>query len=107
MTFGWIANRGWYDGDLQRVANVRTALQSSARWANSNHAATAAMSARYSRVPADVLMAENRQPSSMRPLATGFCRMGSRRRSCSRRIRRDRLTVPGFDEGKTGHTQGA
>ncbi len=84
MTFGWIANRGWYDGDLQRVANVRAALQSSARWANNNHAATAAMNARYSRVSADVLMAENRQlfgeggldPTVIQPIIDASARYG-------------------------------
>jgi NitT/TauT family transport system substrate-binding protein len=84
MTFGWIANRAWYDGDPHRVADVRAALQAAARWANGNHAATAAIDSRYSRVPVSVLLAENRQlfgdgildPSVIQPIIDASAHYG-------------------------------
>jgi NitT/TauT family transport system substrate-binding protein len=89
VTFGWIANRAWYDADPQRVSNIRSALQAAARWANTHHTATAAIISRYSRVPVEVLLAENRQrfsdgdldPTLIQPIIDASARYGFMPRS--------------------------
>jgi NitT/TauT family transport system substrate-binding protein len=68
MTFGWIANKSWYDANPGLVKNVATTLRAAARWANANHAQTAAINAKYSGVAVDVLMSEHRQSFSDGPL---------------------------------------
>ena len=61
MTFGWIANKAWYDANPALVKTLVAALRDAARWANRNPAATAAIISKYSKVPVEVIMTQNRQ----------------------------------------------
>jgi NitT/TauT family transport system substrate-binding protein len=61
MTFGWLANKGWYDANPALAKAVAGALRDAAQWANHNPAATAAINAKYSKVPVDQITAQNRQ----------------------------------------------
>jgi NitT/TauT family transport system substrate-binding protein len=61
MTFGWIANKKWYDSNPALVSKVVDAIRATARWANRNHAATAAILSSRSRIPLDVFAKMNRQ----------------------------------------------
>lgn len=61
MTFGWIANKDWYDANPDLVRRVAAALRAAAHWANTNHPATAAINSKYSHIPVEAINATNRQ----------------------------------------------
>ena len=61
MTFGWIANKAWYDANPALVKTLVAALRDAARWANRNPAATAAIISKYSKVPVAAIMTQHRQ----------------------------------------------
>jgi NitT/TauT family transport system substrate-binding protein len=61
MTFGWIANKNWYDGNPVLVRKVVDAVHATAQWANRNHAATAAILASLSKIPAETILSMHRQ----------------------------------------------
>lgn len=61
MTFGWIANKDWYQGNPDLVRRVVAALREAAHWANTHHPATAAINSKYSHIPVEGIMATNRQ----------------------------------------------
>jgi NitT/TauT family transport system substrate-binding protein len=61
MTFGWIANKAWYDANPALVKTLVGALRDAARWSNHNPAATAAIISKYSKVPVAAIMTQNRQ----------------------------------------------
>lgn len=84
MTFGWIANKTWYDANPTLVKTLVAALRDAARWANHNQAATAAINAKYSKVPVDQITAQNRQifadgkldPRLIQPIIDASARYG-------------------------------
>jgi NitT/TauT family transport system substrate-binding protein len=61
MTFGWIANTGWYAANPDSVKKLVPALRESAGWANKNPAQTAAINSAHSKVPVEQLTSQNRQ----------------------------------------------
>jgi NitT/TauT family transport system substrate-binding protein len=61
MTFGWIANKNWYDGNPALVRKVVEVIHSTAHWANRNHAATAKILSGLSKIPFDTFLTMNRQ----------------------------------------------
>jgi NitT/TauT family transport system substrate-binding protein len=84
MTFGWIANKTWYDANPALVKAIVAALRDSARWANHNPAATAAINSKYSKMPVDQITAQNRQifadgkldPRLIQPIIDASARYG-------------------------------
>jgi NitT/TauT family transport system substrate-binding protein len=84
MTFGWIANKAWYDGNPALVKKVTAALRDSARWANANQAATAQIESKYSKVAVETIVAQNRQlfgdgkldPRLIQPIIDAAARYG-------------------------------
>jgi NitT/TauT family transport system substrate-binding protein len=84
MTFGWIANKTWYDANPALVKATIAALRDTARWANRNPAATAAINAKYSKVPVDQITSQNRQqfadgkldPRLIQPIIDASARYG-------------------------------
>ena len=84
MTFGWIANKAWYDANPALVKKVAGVLRDSARWANANQPATAVIEAKYSKVPVETIVAQNRQlfgdgkldPRLIQPIIDAAARYG-------------------------------
>jgi len=84
MTFGWIANKAWYDANPAPVRSVVVALRDTARWANHNPAATAAINSKYSKMPVAEITAQNRQifadgkldPHLIQPIIDASARYG-------------------------------
>jgi NitT/TauT family transport system substrate-binding protein len=84
MTFGWIANKAWYDANPALVKATIAALRDTAQWANHNPAATAAINSKYSKVPVDQITAQNRQifadgkldPRLIQPIIDASARYG-------------------------------
>ena len=84
MTFGWIANKGWYDANPALVKAIVGVLRDSAQWANHNPALTAAINSKYSQVPVDQITAQNRQvfadgkldPRLIQPIIDASARYG-------------------------------
>jgi NitT/TauT family transport system substrate-binding protein len=61
MTFGWIANKDWYEKNQALIPRVVTAIRQTAQWANRNHAATAQVLSKYANIPIEHFSAINRQ----------------------------------------------
>ncbi|HXP93666.1 MAG TPA: ABC transporter substrate-binding protein [Candidatus Binatia bacterium] len=61
MTFGWIANKSWYDANPALVGRVVGVIRATAQWANRNHAATATIISNISKVPKETFLTMNRQ----------------------------------------------
>lgn len=84
LTFGWIANKDWYDANPTAVQKVGLAIRATAVWANRNHDATAAIISQASRVPLEVFRSMNRQmyaegrlePGLIQPIVDASARYG-------------------------------
>ena len=84
LTFGWIANKDWYDANPTAVQKVSLAIRATAVWANHNHDATAAIISGASKVPLDVFRSMNRQmyaegrlePGLIQPIVDASARYG-------------------------------
>ncbi len=61
MTFGWIANKSWYDSNPALVERVIGVIRATARWANRNHDATAAIISNVAKIPKETFLTMNRQ----------------------------------------------
>ncbi len=61
MTFGWIANKSWYDANPALVQRVVGVIRATAQWANRNHDATATIISNISKVPKETFLTMNRQ----------------------------------------------
>ena len=80
---GWIANKAWYDSNVTRARTFARALRATAAWANKNHAATAVILEKYSKIPRDVIATMNRleigetlDPKLIQPVIDATVRYG-------------------------------
>src|SRR6185312_10107693 len=84
MTFGWIANKNWYDSNPALVRKVTEIISATARWANRNHDATATIISNVSKVPKETFLTMNRQvyaegrldPSIIQPIIDASAHYG-------------------------------
>jgi NitT/TauT family transport system substrate-binding protein len=84
MTFGWIANKAWFDGNPATVQRLVGAIRATATWANRNHDATAAIISSASGISLDTFKGMNRQmfsdgkldPAMIQPIIDASARYG-------------------------------
>jgi NitT/TauT family transport system substrate-binding protein len=80
---GWITNKAWYEGNVATARAFVRALRTTAAWANKNHAATAVILEKYSKIPREVIatmnrleIGENLDPKLIQPVIDATVRYG-------------------------------
>jgi NitT/TauT family transport system substrate-binding protein len=63
----WVANRSWVDANPAAVQKFIVGMRSAADWANKNRKASAAILAKYTRVPLEIIESMRRDPFALRP----------------------------------------
>lgn len=79
----WMVNKNWAASNTETVRKLVTAIRETARWANGNRAATAAIMAKYSNLSLDTIermhrlrYAEELSPELMQPIIDASARYG-------------------------------
>jgi NitT/TauT family transport system substrate-binding protein len=85
---GYIATREWVQGHGDAVRKFASVIRETGRWANAKHSASAAMLAKVSKIPPDVLLRSSRSfygdalsPALLQPLIDASVRYGALQRS--------------------------